>query len=133
MAGMDKLVACKKCNRDQSMAQLYEILKLREGINLQMAQLQDEVSRLKASLTQQTVENENAKNQLEIMQLRVEMNQPTHLCSCRRHDGGIWGENMSQQGQEPQIPNIPQDLPPMEGRISVGDVVSERGAGVGLV
>lgn len=100
---------------------------LREGINLQMAQLQDEVSRLKASLTQQTVENENAKNQLEIMQLRVEMNQPTHLYSCRRHDGGIWGENMSQQGQEPQIPNIPQDLPPMEGRFFVSSLNDHQG------
>ena len=106
--------ARERREQDQSLAQLYalqlhevhttihrleeEVSRLRDGVNLQQIRLQDEVGRLQRENTQLTIDNSNLLNRLELLQFRVNMQQPGPMFGSACEGGGMWGGNFGGGG-----------------------------------
>ncbi|POW00893.1 hypothetical protein PSTT_12833 [Puccinia striiformis] len=55
-----------------------EVNRLREGVNLQVIRLQEDLQQAQNALTQRTSENQDLRHRMEMMQLRMEFQQSTH-------------------------------------------------------
>ncbi|POW07124.1 hypothetical protein PSTT_08498 [Puccinia striiformis] len=78
-AGLNQFYALRLQESTSTINRLQEeVNRLREGVNLQVIRLQEDLQQARNALTQKTTENQDLRHRMEMMQLRMEFQQSAH-------------------------------------------------------